>query len=105
MCRAIEKLRFEYTPYTGNWLPLIPVVFAHTTKRLPPIKALVDTGATHSLLPLELASELGIEVDLNDRIESQIAGGSRCFVYASRAHEDGGSYWLTWWTLYDYMRI
>ena len=75
-------MRFEYTLYNGNWLPLVPVVFTHGKRRLPPIKALVDTGATHTILPLELTAELGIDINLDDPLESQIAGGGRCFIYA-----------------------
>ena len=76
-------MRFGYTPYGGNWPPLIPVAFANGAKRLPPVRALVDTGATHTLLPLDVASELGIRIDINDRLESQVAGGAHCFIYPS----------------------
>lgn len=74
-------MRFEYVPYGGSWLPLIPVIFGHGKKRLPAVGALVDTGATHTILPMELAPELGITIDLDDRIETQVAGGGQCFVY------------------------
>ena len=67
-------MRFEYTPYNGSWLPLVPVAFRHGKQQLPPIGALVDTGATHSILPLELAVELGITIDLKDRLHTQVAG-------------------------------
>jgi hypothetical protein len=76
-------MRFEYIPYEGNWLPIIPVVFGHKKDELPAMLALVDTGATHTILPIECALELGISVDLHDRIETQVAGGTQCFIYPS----------------------
>lgn len=78
-------MRFEYVPYEGNWLPIVPVAFAYGKRRLPRIDALVDTGATHTILPLEIASELGIDVDLESGIETQVAGGGRCLIHPSPA--------------------
>lgn len=76
-------MRFEYAQYSGSWLPLIPVVFSCKKRQLPAVGALVDTGATHTILPLEFAPELGIAIDLEDRIETQVAGGGQCFIYPS----------------------
>ncbi|NOS67324.1 MAG: hypothetical protein HOO67_03075, partial [Candidatus Peribacteraceae bacterium] len=76
-------MRFEYVPYGGNWMPLIPVAFAHGKNRLPVVGALVDTGASHSLLPMEMAVPLGISVDVADQMETQVAGGGQCFIYPS----------------------
>ncbi|MBI3619334.1 aspartyl protease family protein [Candidatus Peregrinibacteria bacterium] len=76
-------MRFDFYPYEGNWLPIIPVIFACKKNRLPPILALVDTGATHTILPMEIATELGITIDHDDRIETQVAGGTQCFIYPS----------------------
>jgi len=70
-------MRFAYVPYGGNWLPLIPVVFKHKKHRLPPMGALVDTGATNTILPLEIAPELGIELEPADSITVQVAGGGQ----------------------------
>ena len=74
---------FEYVQYEGNWLPLVPVSLRSGKYSLPPIGALVDTGATHTILPMEMAPELGINISLAEQIESQIAGGGECFVYPS----------------------
>jgi hypothetical protein len=76
-------MRFDYVPYEGNWLPLVPVIFQYKKRRLPPVRALADTGATQTILPLEIATHLGIQVDLEDRIETQVAGGGQCFTYPS----------------------
>lgn len=76
-------MRFEFFPYEGSWLPIIPVIFKQKKYQLPPVLALVDTGATHTILPMEIAPELGIEIDLEDRIETQVAGGAHCFIYPS----------------------
>jgi hypothetical protein len=78
-------MRFDFVPYSGSWLPLVPVVFKRGKFRLPAVGALVDTGATHTILPLEFAPELGIEIDMEDRIETQVAGGGECFIYPSPA--------------------
>lgn len=76
-------MRFDYAPYGGSWLPLIPVVFSREKKSLPAVGALVDTGATHTVLPMEMALPLGISVNVTDQIETQIAGGGQCIVYLS----------------------
>lgn len=76
-------MRFPYVPYEGSWLPLVPVIFKHKKQTLPPVMALLDTGATHTILPMEIAPELGISIDLADRIETQVAGGGQCFIYPS----------------------
>ncbi len=73
-------MRFEYFPYGGSWLPIIPV---HRKHVLPSVLALVDTGATHTIMPMEMASSLGIKIDLQDRIASQVAGGTQSFIYPS----------------------
>lgn len=78
-------MRFEYFPYEGSWLPIIPVIFQQKNNQLPPLLALVDTGATHTILPMEMASELGIVVNLEDHIETQVAGGGRCSIFPSPA--------------------
>lgn len=76
-------MRFEYIPYGGSWMPLIPIVFRHGRKSLPSVGALVDTGATHTILPMEMAQILGLPINLTDQIETQIAGGGQCCVYPS----------------------
>lgn len=76
-------MRFEFVPYGESWLPLLPVVFKHKKYSLPPVGALVDTGATHTILPMEIAQELDIEIDLEDRVETQVAGGGQCLIHPS----------------------
>jgi hypothetical protein len=76
-------VRFDYVPYGGSWLPLIPVEFGHKKQWLPPLGSLVDTGATHTILPLEIAPQLGMQVSLEDAIETQVAGGGECLIYPS----------------------
>ncbi len=76
-------MRFEYQVYDGSLMPLIPVSFKYGKKQLPAILCLVDTGATHTLLPLELAPHLGIQVDLEEKVETNVAGGSRSPIYPS----------------------
>ncbi len=44
-------------------VPLIQVVYKHNSKNTSPILALVDSGASVSFAPLDLAIWLGIKVD------------------------------------------
>lgn len=44
-------------------IPLIPVVYKSRLKHTPPMLALVDSGASVSFAPLDLAVWLGIKVD------------------------------------------
>ena len=44
---------------------------------------MVDTDATISIAPLELAEELSVALDLDDPIEAHVAGGGTSAVYAS----------------------
>src|SRR5262249_31385635 len=76
------SMHFDYVPYEGQWLPIVQVVFAHGRHPLPPMDALVDTGATISLAPLEVASMLGIEVD-DGPLAAHVAGGGTSTIYAS----------------------
>ncbi|MBI1812921.1 hypothetical protein HY285_00280 [Candidatus Peregrinibacteria bacterium] len=50
-------IRFEYIPYGGNWPPIIPMIFANGKHELPTVGSLADTGATHTILPMEMAKE------------------------------------------------
>src|SRR5437667_316100 len=75
-------MQCKYIPFNGILLPFIPIAIQNNGKRLR-IEALVDTGATHTVLPMEMAAELGIVVDLEKQIESDIAGGGQCLVYPS----------------------
>ena len=44
-------------------VPLARVIYKHQTKRTTPVLALVDSGASVSFAPLDLAAWLGIRVD------------------------------------------
>lgn len=49
----------------GATTPLVPVIFKHLTKETTPILTLLDSGASVSFAPLDLAIYLGIRVDKN----------------------------------------
>jgi hypothetical protein len=76
-------VRFEYQQYDGNLLPLVPIVFKYGKRQLPAIRCLADTGATHSILPMELAKHLGIQIDLENKAETHVAGGGQSLIYSS----------------------
>jgi hypothetical protein len=78
-------VRFEYQTFDGNLLPLVPVAFKYGRTELPPIRCLADTGATHSILPMELAVALGIQLDLEEKVETHGAGGGSSHIYSSPA--------------------
>ncbi|MFL5328588.1 MAG: hypothetical protein ACJ8C4_06705 [Gemmataceae bacterium] len=81
-------MRFDFVPYGGSWMPLVPVVFGSGKRKLPPMGALVDTGATHSILPLEIAPELGIEIEAGDGVVMQVAGAGQLKMFPSQAPID-----------------
>ena len=81
-------MRFSYIgqPIHGDdiiYRPFIPITFSHN-KRSVTFKALVDTGADRTILPLETAVLFGFTFDLQrDREEWDGAGGGKFYVYKS----------------------
>jgi hypothetical protein len=57
--------------------PYLPVVLRHKGKRFFVPHALVDTGADMSILPLDIAHYLEIELDDTEGIDIGSAGGGR----------------------------
>lgn len=61
-------LRFPYTEYLDLrgkplWMPHIDIEFRHGRNALKIYPALVDTGATYSVLPSSIAAHLGIKIN------------------------------------------
>jgi len=72
-------MRFDYTPYglaaQTIYRPCIPVTFRYSGASFPVGNALVDTGADVTLLPMELATHLGVELAAEEGIDIGSAGG------------------------------
>lgn len=63
-------------------LPLVPITFRNKKKVFVTI-ALIDSGADVSILPIEIAGELGLKLDPKEKIEMNAAGGNTFFIYPS----------------------
>jgi predicted aspartyl protease len=72
-------MRFEYVPYGGDrwtiYRPSLPITFRNAGKSFPVGNALVDTGADVTLLPMEMAKHLGVELVSEEGIDVGSAGG------------------------------
>jgi len=73
-------IRFEYLEGQDQegkkcWMPYIPIDFQHGEKKVPVKAALVDTGASQTVLPTEMAPYLGIQYDHDDFIDIGTANG------------------------------
>jgi len=63
-------------------LPYIDVTFKNG-KKIIPVMALIDSGADITILPIEIAGVLGIELNIKEKIKLHAAGGSTFPVYPS----------------------
>ena len=72
-------MRFDYVPCGGDawtiYRPCLPVTFRHAGKGFPVGHALVDTGADMTVLPMEMAKYLGVELAPEKGIDIGSAGG------------------------------
>ncbi len=50
-------------------IPMLEVVYRNGSKSTPPILALIDSGASVSFAPLDLAMWLGVKVDTKHRMD------------------------------------
>jgi hypothetical protein len=64
--------------------PCLPVTLGHRGKNFPVGRALVDTGSDITLLPLEIAHVLEVELDDMETIVIEGAGGGRFKAMPSR---------------------
>lgn len=72
-------MEFTYVKTQGEtgytYRPCLPVTFSFGTKRIPIGNALVDTGSDVTILPLDIAHALEIELDDSKQIRLSSAGG------------------------------
>ena len=58
-------MKFPYVRYKIFYKPVVPVVFKCRSKNFF-YQALIDTGADISIIPLEIALQLGIDLEKSD---------------------------------------
>ena len=80
-------MEFNYEPFEASWgagyKPTIPITFSYKKKGISIGHALVDTGADMTLLPLDVAEYLKIEVDIDNGLPVAAADGKKFFAYPS----------------------
>lgn len=69
-------MEFSYNECEQNvYRPYLPIIFSYAGKNTPLTGALVDTGSDFTILPLEIAHYLEIELDDSKTIKLDSAGG------------------------------
>lgn len=73
-------LRFDYQEYTdlsGNslWMPHVEVVLQHNGTSMTVFPALLDTGATYTVIPQSIASHLELAADSAESLSVSTASG------------------------------
>ena len=63
--------------FSNIFRPCLPIIFEYKDKPFPVAHALVDTGSDFTILPLEVAHYLGIELDDSKTLILDGAGGGR----------------------------
>ena len=69
MLPLLDFVQFPYEKFEGidgkmNYRPCLPITFSYKNNDIPIGSALVDTGSDFTILPLEIAHVLEIEVNL-----------------------------------------
>jgi hypothetical protein len=81
-------VEFPYVKNEGSqgatYRPCLPITFSNGEKKFRVGNALVDTGADYTILPLEIAHVLEVELDDSKTIMMSAAGGGRFKVMPSR---------------------
>ena len=81
-------MEFPYIKSEGNfrdcYRPCLPISFSNNRKEFRVGHALVDTGSDFTILPLEVAHQLEIELDDSKEVLVDGAGGGRFKVIPSR---------------------
>ena len=78
-------VKFEASFGTMNYRPCVPVTFHHGEKKFSVGHALVDTGSDITIVPLEIAHVLELELDDSKAIVLGSAGGGRFKALPSRS--------------------
>jgi hypothetical protein len=72
-------MQFPYVKCEGShgfvYRPYLPITFSYGAKKFPVGRALVDTGSDITILPLEIAHYLEIELDDSEKLTIDCAGG------------------------------
>lgn len=80
-------MKFKYQRYPLNsggivFRPTIPIVLKNGT-RFVFVEALIDSGADYTILPIELAGELGLKLSDKNKSACHGAGSNSFYIYSS----------------------
>lgn len=80
-------MKFKYSQYPtlegkSIYRPSIPIIFKNEEKFIY-VEAIIDSGADFTILPIEIAGELGIKLDVKSKATFYGAGGNPFTVYPS----------------------
>lgn len=80
-------MKFPYVEFLGLvedriFRPVIPVTFKVQDKQFKSY-ALIDSGADYTILPIEVAGQLGLKLSAEFRYSMEAAGGSSLNIYRS----------------------
>lgn len=80
-------MKFKYIQFIGPndksiFRAAVPIFFKNKEKFVY-VQALVDSGADYTILPIELAGELGLKLSVKDKMEFFGAGNNPFTVYPS----------------------
>ena len=80
-------MKFKYSQYPtpegkNIYRPSIPIIFKNGEKFIY-VEAVIDSGADFTILPIEIAGELGIKLDVKSKVTFYGAGGNPFTVYPS----------------------
>lgn len=81
-------MQFDYVPCESGrgkvFRPCLPVIFSYEGKELSIGHALVDTGSDITILPIEMAHVLKVELDDTESVAIDCAGGAVFHALPSR---------------------
>lgn len=80
-------MKFQYTKFKmpdggATYRPILPILFKNK-EQFVYVEAVIDSGADHTILPIELAGELGIKLDEKSKQKFFGAGNNSFHVYPS----------------------
>lgn len=73
-------MKFYYVEFDGEHLPIIPVLLKGRNEWVG-FNTFIDTGATYSLFPLDVAEVLGVDINTSKSCSVTLGDGKQIEVY------------------------